>query len=62
MASMNMVSAGGFSGVSFHVRTCPQGVASVLRKKTPIFGSRRSKLDHVTVCIDYCTPRKRSNM
>ncbi len=39
----------GISGVSFHLRTCPQGVASVLRKKTFIFGSRRSKLDHLTV-------------
>ncbi len=37
MAAMNMVSAGGFSGVSFHFRRCPQGVASVLCKKTPIF-------------------------
>jgi hypothetical protein len=49
MAAMNMVSAGGFSGASFYLRTCPQVVASVLCKKTPIFGSRRSKLDHVTV-------------
>ncbi len=49
MAAMNMVSAGGFSGVSFHLRRCPQGVASVLCKKNPIFGSRRSKLDHLTV-------------
>ncbi len=49
MAVMNMVSAGGFSGVSFHFRRCPQGVASVLCKKIPIFGSRLSKLDHLTV-------------
>jgi hypothetical protein len=49
MAAMKMVSAGGFSGVSFHLRRCPQGVVSVLRKKSPIFGSRRSKLDHLTV-------------
>ncbi len=49
MAVMNTVSAGGFSGVSFHLRRCPQGVASALCKKTPIFGSRRSKLDHLTV-------------
>jgi hypothetical protein len=49
MAAMNMVSAGGFSGVSFHLNKCPQGVASVLCKKTPIFGSRGSKLDHLTV-------------
>ncbi len=48
MAAMNLKSAGGFSGVSFHLR-CPQGVASVLCKKTPIFGSRRSKLDHLQV-------------
>ncbi len=49
MAAMNMVSKAGFSGVSFHLRRCPQGVASVLCKKTPIFESRRSKLDHLTV-------------
>ncbi len=40
----------GFSeGVSSHLRWCPQGVASVLCKKTPVFGSRRSKLDHLTI-------------
>jgi hypothetical protein len=39
IAAMIMVSAEGFSGVSFHLRRCPQGVASVLCKKTPIFGS-----------------------
>ncbi len=49
MAAMNMVSAEGFSGASVHLRTCPQGVASVLCKNTPIFGSRGSKLDHLTV-------------
>jgi hypothetical protein len=41
MAAMNMVSAEGFSGVSFHSRRCPQGVASVLCKKIPIFGYQR---------------------
>jgi hypothetical protein len=53
MAAMNMVSAGWFwggGGLSFHL-SCPQGVASVLCKKTLIFGSRRSKLDHLTVSI-----------
>jgi hypothetical protein len=50
MAAMNIVSARWFSGVSFHLRRCPQGVASVLCKKTPIFGSQLSKLDHLTVC------------
>jgi Asp-tRNA(Asn)/Glu-tRNA(Gln) amidotransferase A subunit family amidase len=49
MAAMNMMSAGGFSRVSFHLRRCPQGVTSVLCEKTPIFESRRSKLDHLTV-------------
>jgi hypothetical protein len=49
---MNMVSAGGFSGVSFHLRRCPQRVAAILGKKTPIFGSRRSKLDNLTVHLD----------
>ncbi len=53
MAAMNMVSAGGFSGVSFLLRRCPLVVASVLCKKTPIFGSQGSKLDHLTVCIGY---------
>ncbi len=51
LTAMNMVSAGGFSGASFHLRRCPQGVASALCKKTHIFGSRRSKLDHLTVQI-----------
>jgi hypothetical protein len=37
-----------FSGVSFHLRRRPHVVASVLCKKTPIFGSRRSKLDHLS--------------
>jgi hypothetical protein len=59
MAAMNMVSAGGFSGVCLHLRRCPQGVASVLCKKTPIFGSRRSKLDHLTV--RYRNPSKSAN-
>jgi hypothetical protein len=54
MAAMNMVSAGGFSGVSFHLRRFPQGVASVFCKKTPIFGPRGSKLDQLTV---YTHPR-----
>ncbi len=49
MAAMNMVSAGWFSGVSFYLTRCPQGVASALRKKTPILESRRSKLDNLTV-------------
>ncbi len=31
------------------------GINSVLRKKIPIFGSRRSKLDHLTVCTVYNT-------
>jgi hypothetical protein len=71
MAAMNMVSTEGFSGVSFHLRRCPQWVASVLCKKTPIFGSRRSKLDHLTLverevyahscmpCLTACSPKRR---
>ncbi len=39
---------GGFLRVSFHLRRCSQGVASVPCKKTLIFGSRRSKLDNLT--------------
>jgi hypothetical protein len=38
MAAMNMVSAGGFLAVSFHLKRCPQGVAFLLCKKTPILG------------------------
>jgi hypothetical protein len=49
MAAMNMVSAVEFLGVGFHSRICPQGVTSVLGKKPPIFGSRQSKLDDLTV-------------
>jgi hypothetical protein len=33
MAAMNMMSAGGFSGFSFHLRRSPQGVASVVCNK-----------------------------
>ncbi len=58
MAAMNMVSAGGVLGVSFHLRRCVQGVASVLCKKTSIFGSRRSKLDHLTVRVRFIVPQK----
>jgi hypothetical protein len=57
MAAMDMVSTEEFSGVSFHLEKCPQGVASVLFKKTPIFGPRRSKLDHLTVSITRIFPR-----
>ncbi len=38
MEAMDMVSTGGFSGVSFHLEKCPQGIASALCKKIPIFG------------------------
>ncbi len=53
MAAMNMVSAGGYWGASFHLRRRPQWVASVLCKITPIFGSRQSKLDHLTVSVRF---------
>jgi hypothetical protein len=49
MTAMNMVSARGFSGVSFHLRRCLQAADSVLNKKTLISGSQRSKLDYLTV-------------
>ncbi len=58
MAAMDKVSAGGFSGVSFHLRKCPQGVASAVCKKTPVFGSQSSKLDHLTVCCRVATCRR----
>ncbi len=35
----------------FNLDQCPQGVACVLFKKTPTFGSRSSKLDHLTVYL-----------
>jgi hypothetical protein len=47
-ATKNGVFRGRGLGVSFHLR-CPQGVASVLCEKTPIFRSRRSKLENLTV-------------
>ncbi len=39
----------GVSGGKLSFKKMSAGVASVLCKKTPIFGSRRSKLDHLTV-------------
>ncbi len=42
----------GFSGVSFPLRF-PEGVASVLCKKNSIFGSRRSRLDHLMVLYNH---------
>ncbi len=36
MAAMNMVSAEGFSGVSFHLRKCPQGSPLYVARK-PLF-------------------------
>jgi hypothetical protein len=50
MAAMDMMSKGGFRGVSFHLQQSPQGIACVLLKETPTFG-----LDHLTV---YELPRK----
>jgi hypothetical protein len=50
MAAMNMVSAVGVRGkLSF--KKMSAGVVSVLKKKTLIFGLRRSKLDHLTVSL-----------
>jgi hypothetical protein len=49
VAAMDMVSTGGFWGLSFHLEICPQGVAFLLFKNNPTFGSRRSKFDHLTV-------------
>ncbi len=48
-AAMDKVPTGGFSGVRFHLEKCPQGVASVLFKKSSTVGFRRSKLGHLTV-------------
>ncbi len=57
MAAMNIVCAGGFSGVSFQLRICPQEVAPLyFARKTPIFGSRRSKLDQLTVAYGSAAP------
>ncbi len=41
---MDMASTWVFSGVSFHLEACPQGVARVLFKKTPTFGSPMLKV------------------
>ncbi len=50
MAAMNMVSAGGFSGGKLIFKKMfAGGRLCTLKKKTPIFGSRRSKLDHLSV-------------
>jgi hypothetical protein len=65
MVAMNMVSAGEVLGVSFYLRGCLQGIACVLWKKTPVFGSQGSKLGHLMVplwwiwftshfCIYFC--------
>jgi hypothetical protein len=62
MAAMNMVSAGGFLGVSFQLRRCPQGVAFVLCKKNPMFGLRRSKLDHLTVFLRAIAMKSKSEL
>ncbi len=35
MAAMNMASAGEFSGVSFHLRRCPQGSPLYFARKPP---------------------------
>ncbi len=51
MAAMEMVSTGWVMGVSFQFEKCTQGVASVLFKKIPTFGSRRPNLDHLTVLL-----------
>jgi hypothetical protein len=53
MATMEMVSAGEFSGVTFHLRQCPQGVAALIFEETPVFGSTGSKLD---LLKDVCVP------
>ncbi len=37
MAAINMVSAGGFSGVSFHLRRCPQGGSPLYFARKPSF-------------------------
>jgi hypothetical protein len=49
MAAMGMVSAGGLLGMGFHKKKYPQGVASAVFEKTPVFGVGLPKLDHLTV-------------
>ncbi len=49
MAAMNMVSAVGFLGVRFHLEHVRRGSPLYFARKPPFFGSRRSKLDHLTV-------------
>ncbi len=38
MAAMAMVSAGGFSGMGYLNKKCPQGVPGLVFQKTPVFG------------------------
>ncbi len=37
MAAINLVSAGGFSGVSFQLKTCPQGGRLCTLQENPHF-------------------------
>jgi hypothetical protein len=37
MAAMGVVSAGGFLGMGFIKKKCPQGVAGLVLQKTPVF-------------------------
>jgi hypothetical protein len=60
MAAMNMVSAGGFSGVSFHLRTSPQGGRLCTLQENPHFWVQAIKvrpsdgiLTHIHTCSLY---------
>jgi hypothetical protein len=51
MTAMNMVSAGGFSGGKLSFKNMYAGGCLCTLQENPHFGSRRSKLDHLTVHI-----------
>jgi hypothetical protein len=48
MAAMNMVSGGGFRGVSFNLKRCPQGSPLYFARKPPFLGPD-DQLDHLAV-------------
>ncbi len=51
MAVMNMVSAGAVFGGKLSFKKMSAGGRLCTLQETPNFGSQRSKLDHLTVCI-----------
>jgi hypothetical protein len=54
MAAMGMVAAGGFSGLGYLNKKCPQGVLGLVfyKKKNPVFRVKLPKLHHLTVSLN----------